>query len=51
MFVSRVGIGCGVVSCVGDVTSKLSGFCGCVHGACGMWFGVVLSCSVLSQCL
>ena len=35
MYVSRVGVGCGVVSCVGGVTSKLSGFCGCVNGACG----------------
>ena len=45
MHVSRVGEGCGVVSCVGGVTSKLSGFCGCVHGASGRWSGVALSCS------
>ena len=37
--------GCGVVSWVGGVTSKLSGFCGCVYGACGRWSGVALYCS------
>ena len=45
MYVSRVGVGCGVVSCVGGVTSKLSGFCGCVHGACGRMSGVARYCS------
>ena len=47
MYVYRVGVGCGVVSCVGEVTSKLSGFCGCVHGACGNGYGVALFCSFL----
>ena len=42
MYVSRVGEGCGVVSCVGGVISKLSGFCGYVHEACGRMFGVAL---------
>jgi hypothetical protein len=27
------------------VTSKLSVFCGCVHGACGRWSGIALCCS------
>ena len=45
MYGSRVGVGCGVVSCVGGVTSKLSEFCGCVHGACGKMAGVALCCS------
>ncbi len=48
MYVSRVGVGCGDVSCIGDVSSKLSGFCGCVHGACGRWHGVALCCSFVS---
>ena len=42
MYVSRVGVGCGVLSCVGGVTSKLSGFCGMVHGVWGRLFGVAL---------
>ena len=45
MHVSRVGVGCVVVSCVGGVTLKLSGFCGCVHGACGSMSSVALCCS------
>jgi len=45
----RVGVECGVKSCVGGVTSKLSGFCGCVHGACGSMYGVTLCCSLV-QC-
>ncbi len=47
MYVYRVGVGCGVVSFVGGLTSKLSGFCGCVHGACGNGSCVVLYCSFL----
>jgi len=49
MYVSRVVTGSDVVSWVGDVTSKLSGFCGCVHGACERWsvfLFVVLSSNV-----
>ena len=47
---SRVGVGRGVVSCVGDVTSKLTGFCSCVHGACGRLYGVALCCYFV-QCV
>ena len=47
MYVSRVVAGCGVVLWGGGVMTKLSGFCGYVHGAFGRWSGVVLPCSVL----
>ena len=47
IYVSRDAAGCGVVSWVGGVTSKLSGFCGIIHGGGGSWFGVALCCSFL----
>ena len=42
---SRVVTGCDVVLWGGGVMSKLSGFCGCVHGAFGSWPGVARCCS------
>jgi len=47
IYESREVTGCGVVSWVGGVTSKLSGFCGCVLGACGIRYGVALCCSLV----
>jgi hypothetical protein len=42
IYVSRVVAGCGAMLWVGDVTSKLLGFCGCVHGASERRSGVSL---------
>ena len=47
MYVSMVIVGCGDVSWTGGVTSKLSGFCDGVHGACGRWYGDALYYSVV----
>ena len=44
MYMSRVSGGRGFV-CAGGAMMKLSGFCGCVHGASGRCFGVALCCS------
>ena len=47
MYVSRVTFGYVGVWCGGGLMSKLSGFCGCVHGAFGRNYGVARCCSFL----
>ncbi len=42
LVIARVSVECGILFCVGGVTSKLFGFCGWVHGAWGRLSGVAL---------